>query len=181
MAKRVFKADLSVKGIENLKKQLIDYKSNLNKKCETFVRKLAEAGIEVAKHNTGSFGTYITFSVKTEQNKNGCKAILIATNTGIIKSEWKTQDGVKSADISPLLMCEFGSGLKAENPMNVPGVGTGTFPGQTHATDPQGWWYMDLNGEWHHSYGISPKAPMYHATMEIQQKVTQVAKEVFGE
>ena len=132
MAKKVLKANIfSPSSIQELQKQLGDYKNSLNDKCEQFVRELAESGIFVAKQSVGNFGKYITFSVKTEKEKNGCKGVLFASNTGIIKSEWRTQDGVKTADVSPLLMAEFGSGMKAENPMNVPGVGT------RHVS----WWY----------------------------------------
>jgi hypothetical protein len=95
-----------------------------------------------------------------------------------IKSEWQTKDGVRSAEISPALMLEFGSGLKAENPANIEGVGTGTFPGGTHGTEP-GWWYMDLDGVWHHSSGVAPKMPMYYAGKELREKVLEIAKEIF--
>lgn len=149
-------------------------------KCELLIRRLAEKGIQTAQKQAGEYGKYISFTMQTDQNRDGCSGVMLATNTGIVKSEWQTKEGIKSADISPLLMVEFGSGLRAENPMNVPGVGTGTFPGQTHAKDPQGWWYLDLNGEWHHSYGIFPRAPMYKAAMEMQDIVVQTAKEVFG-
>lgn len=180
MAKKILKADLSISSIRQLQKDLEKYKTDLVRKCEEFVRRLAESGIDVAKQNVGSYGKYITFSVKAEQNQNGCKGVLVASNTGIIKSEWRTQDGVKTADVSPLLMAEFGSGMKAENPMNVPGVGQGTFPGGTHGNDPSGWWWMDLNGEWHHSRGVTPTMPMYHASLEMIAKVQSVAKRVFG-
>lgn len=179
--KKRLKATLSVNSINSLIKELEVYKSDLDRKCELFIQKLAENSISVAKSNVGNFGKYITFSVKTEPNKTGCRGILLATNTGIIKSEWKTLEGAKSADVSPLLMVEFGSGIRAENPMDVSGVGTGTFPGSTHGTDPSGWWWMDLEGIWHHSYGVTPKAPMYHATMEMHQKVVTIAKGVFGQ
>ena len=181
MSKKVLKANIfSPSSIQELQKQLGNYKESLNDKCERCVRELAESGISVAKQNVGSYGKYITFSVKAEQNQNGCKVVLVASNTGIIKSEWRTQDGVKTADVSPLLMAEFGSGMKAENPMNVPGVGQGTFPGGTHGNDPSGWWWMDLNGEWHHSRGVTPTMPMYHASLEMIAKVQSVAKRVFG-
>ena len=180
MAKRVFKANLSVKGIEQLKKDLQGYKDSLNKKCEIFIRRLAESGIIVAQQNVGNFGKYITFSITTNPTATGCKGIMVATNTGIINSEWLTEDGVKSADVNPLLMVEFGSGLRAKNPKNVPGVGTGTFPGQQHASNPQGWWYMDLNGEWHHSYGVTPKMPMYNASIKMHTEINRIAREVFG-
>ena len=174
-----FKTDLSVKGINNLIKQLNDYQSDLQKKCEEYVRLLAEEGIDVAQQNVGNFGKYITFTVKTNQDQDGCKAVMLATNTGIIKSQWKTKEGVKSADVSPLLMVEFGSGLKAKNPKNIPGVGTGTFPGGTHGNEP-GWWYMDLNDVWHYSTGMEPKQPMYKASLRIANETVRIAKVVFG-
>lgn len=180
MAKKKFKANLSVDGIETLKRQLLDYKQSLNDKCKLLVQRLAEEGIIVAQQNVGNFGKYITFTTSITSTQTGCSGIMIATNTGIITSQWLTQEGEKSADVSPLLMVEFGSGLRAENPKNIPGVGTGTFPGQTHATDPNGWWYMDLDGEWHHSYGITPKMPMYKASIEMHKKINKVAREVFG-
>lgn len=181
MAKKVFKLNpLSSISITALQKQLQEYRDSLDKKCERFVRELAESGISVAKVNTGNFGKYLAFTVQSIRTADGYKAVLLATNTGIIHSEWRTKDGVKTADVSPLLMCEFGSGLRAKNPMNVPGVGTGTFPGGTHGDDPEGWWYMDLDGVWHHSYGMTPKMPMYHASLAIMSNVQRVAKEVFG-
>lgn len=180
MANKTLKSDLSVSGIRNLQNQLMDYQKEIAKKCERLVRELAEIGIETAKQNTGNFGHYITFSVKTEPNKDGCTGLMLATETGKIVSRWKTEDGIKSADVSPLLMVEFGSGWRAENPMNVPGVGQGTFPDQTHAFDKEGWYWTDLNGELHHSYGITPKMPMYNASLEMQRKVIGKVKEVFG-
>ena len=68
--------------------------------------------------------------------------------------------------------------LKAENPANIPGVGTGTFPGGKHGSEP-GWYYMDLEGNWHYSTGVSPKMPMYYTGKELSEKVVAIAKEVF--
>ena len=43
MAKRVFKTDLSVKGIEQLKKDLMNYKNNtLQQKVDLLAKRLAE-------------------------------------------------------------------------------------------------------------------------------------------
>lgn len=181
MAKKIFKADaLSASSIRKLQAELSEYKNNLIKKCEVFVKRLAEAGIDVAKGNTGKFGHYIVFSIKTDPKQDGCNGILLATETGKIVNKWKTKDGDKSADVSPLLMIEFGSGQKAYNPLNVPGVGQGTFPDQTHAFDPSGWYWIDLNGNLQHSRGITPKSPMYKASMEMQDAIIKIAKEVFS-
>ena len=179
MAKKSLKATLSVKSINNLIKDVEAYQNSFQKKCEEFVRELAKSGITVAEGNTGNFGKYITFSIETDPQVDGCKVLLLATNTGIIKSEWKTLEGNKTAEVSPLLVLEFGTGLKAENPKNIPGVGTGTFPGGSHGGEP-GWWWMDLNDVWHYSTGMSPKQPMYKASLHMAETYKEVAKKVFG-
>lgn len=174
----------SISSIRELQKGLEEYKKTIVANCEEAVKRLAECGIETAKLNTGKYGKYIVFSMKVNSDDYGCEAIITATNTGMIKSEWRTADGVKTADVNPLLMAEFGSGLRAENPFDVKGVGTGTFPSETakdHATDPNGWWYMDTEGEWHHSYGMKPSAPMYNAWLEMYSNIETVMKEVFRE
>lgn len=172
---------LSVREINAAQKQLSDYKKQITQKCEEFAKRLCDAGILVATQNTGSYGKYITFYSEITSHGSGIKAVLAATNTGLLKSEWRTRDGTKSVDVSPLLMAEFGSGLKADNPRAGEfGMGTGTFPGQTHAGDPEGWWYMDLDGEWHHSYGVTPTMPMCKASQEMIKNVRRIAKEVFG-
>ena len=182
MAKRPpIKVDLSVKGIEELKRELLNYKEvTLNNLLREYVTELAQEGITVGQQNVGGFGKYITFSIQTDITKDGCKALMVATETGKIISSWQTVDGIKTAEVSPLLMAEFGSGWGAENPMNVPGVGQGTFPGQSHAFDKEGWYWMDLDGNWNYSKGINAKMPMYKASQHIHQIAKSKAREVFG-
>ena len=179
---KVVKFGLSVKEVQNAIKEIKAYQSDLNRKCEELCRRLTQDGILIAKAHIGSsgFGKYIHLGSEITPQQAGCKAILYMEDTTKIKSEWQTLEGVQSAEVSPRLMIEFGAGLKAENPANIPGVGTGTFPGQTHAENLSGWWYMDLNNVWHHSTGVSPKMPMYFAGKEMREKVVAIAREVFG-
>lgn len=174
---------LSVSGVRQAQRELRRYRDDLQKKCEVFIERLAEKGIAVASQNVGGYGKYIIFSTHTTPQRHGYSGVMMATQTGIITSEWRTADGsIKSADVSPLLMIEFGSGLAGmEHPRaHIFGMGTGTFPGQTHAEDPEGWWYMDVAGEWHHSYGIAPELPVYKAAMEMRRELVATAREVFG-
>ena len=176
--------NLSARSVRSAMKELEKYKRDLLRKCEIFCETLANKGILVAQMNTGEYGRYITFSVQTEPKRTGARALLIATNTGHIVSQWQTKEGVQEADVSPLMMAEFGSGLRAnlsQNPKAAEfGMGTGTFPDQTHAEDPNGWWYMDLEGEWHHSYGVYPTMPMWNAHEEMYDQIASTAREVFG-
>ena len=180
MSKKVISMSLSQKSIQNAIKELNQYKSDVLRKTQEYVSRLSELGIQTSKNNVGNFGRYITFAKELEPNKYGCKAIVLATQTGTIVSRWQTKDGIKSADVSPLLMAEFGSGHRAENPMNVPGVGQGTFPDQTHAFDEDGWYWRDLDGELHHSKGVTPSMPMYKAFVEMELSAIRIAREVFG-
>lgn len=172
---------LSVREVQAAIKELKAYQNDLNRKCEELCRRLADEGIQIAQSHIGSsgFGKYIHLDSEITPEKAGCKAIFYMEDTTKIKSEWQTKEGVRSAEISPALMIEFGSGLKAENPANIPGVGTGTFPGGKHGNEP-GWYYMDLEGNWHYSTGVSPKMPMYYAGKELREKVVAIAKNVFS-
>ena len=180
MAKKVFKADLSVKGIEALKSQLLQYKDSLPIKCEKLVSRLLQSGVAVSqtKISESPLGKYVTVTTNISADKTGCKGILLA------KGEVKEQEGY--APFSILLAIEFGAGAHF-NPTPNPIIssefpyGVGTFPGETHAMEPGGWYFWsEEKQQWIHSYGVKATMPMYSADMEIIKNVTKIAKEVFG-
>ena len=180
MAKKVFKSDLSVKGIEALKSQLLQYKDSLSIKCEKLVSRLLQSGVEVskAKINESPLGKYVTVTTNISADKMGCKGVLLA------KGAVKEQEGY--APFSILLAIEFGSGVHF-NPTPNPIIssefpyGVGTFPGQVHAFQSEGWMYWDEKvQEWRHTCGVKATMPRYNADMEIIQNVVKFAKEVFG-
>lgn len=158
--------------------QLQQYQNELNRKCELLCRKLSAEGIAIAWVQIGSsgFGKYIRLSSEISSERAGCKAIIYMEDSQKIVSQWQTREGTQSKEISPALMLEFGAGLPAQNPANIPGVGTGTYG--THGNQP-GWWYMDLEGAWHYATGVSPKMPMYNTGKELREKVMEIAEEVF--
>ena len=178
MAKKVFKSDLSVKGIEALKRQLLQYKDSLPIKCEKLVSRLLQSGVAVSqsKISESPLGKYVTVTTNISADKMGCKGILLA------KGAVKEQEGY--APFSILLAIEFGAGIHF-NPTPNPLIssefpyGVGTFPGQTHAYQDM-WWYWDENTqEWKPTHGVKATMPMYSADMEIIQNVVKYAKEVF--
>ena len=171
---------LSVTEVNKAIQEIKAYQNDLDCKCEELCRRLAVEGIRITQSHIGSsgFGKYIHLGSEITPQQAGCKAIFYMEDTAKIKSEWRTTEGVQSAEISPSLMLCFGSGLKAQNPTNLPEVGTGTFG--EHGADPSGWWYMDLEGVWHHSTGIEPKMPMYKAGKELRERVLNIARDVFN-
>ena len=179
MAKKVFKSELSVKGIEALKSQLLQYKDSLSIKCEKLVSRLLQSGVAVSqsKISESPLGKYVTVTTNISADKMGCKGILLA------KGAVKEQEGYEPFSI--LLAIEFGAGIYF-NPEPNPLIssefpyGVGTFPGQTHAYEDM-WWYWDENTqEWKPTHGVKATMPMYSADMEIIQNVVKYAKEVFG-
>ena len=70
MTKRRFKTDLSVRGINNLKAELINYKKNiLQSKIDLFTRRLAEDRLRtIYWKKTPAFGSKIAI----KDNRNLC-------------------------------------------------------------------------------------------------------------
>ena len=172
------KEDLSVKGIENVKKKLIQYRDvELPRKCKEFVERLLQIGVDVsrAKISESPLGKYVTVTTDVSADKMGCKGILLA------KGAVKEQEGY--APFSILLAIEFGAGIHY-NPTPNPnadkfGLGVGTFPGQIHAYE-DFWFYWDENAqEWKPTHGVKATMPMYSADMEIIQNIVKIAKQVF--
>ena len=173
------KSELSVNGIESVKRQLLQYKDNLPIKCEKLVSRLLQSGVSVSqtKINKSPLGKYVTVTTNISADKMGCKGILLA------KGAVKEQEGYEPFSI--LLAIEFGAGIHY-NPTPNPIIssefpyGVGTYPGQTHAYEDM-WFYWDENTqEWKPTHGVKATMPMYSADMEIIQNVVKFAKEVFG-
>lgn len=178
MAKRKLSTDLSVKGIENLKKKLEHYRDvELPNKCRELASRLSEIGVNVAQAriDESPLGKYVTIRTDITEEKAGCKAILIATG------ETKESEGY--APFNTLLAIEFGAGIHY-NPTPNPnadefGLGVGTFPGQIHAFE-DFWFYWDEEAqEWRPTHGVKATMPMYNAAKEIQKQIVKEARAVF--
>lgn len=103
-------------------------------------------------------------------------------------------DGAYTLGISltgkDVMFVEFGAGITFNKGNKYPtkrnnlnyspdDYGVGTYPGQTHAFDPNGWWYTE-NGESIHSYGTPAAAPLGHADEAICVNALRTAISVFG-
>ena len=179
MARRVFRTDLSQKGIENLKRQILSYKNNeLPMKCQMLTQVLASKGFTVAsaKINESPLARYVTLKIESERTLIGAKSMLIGIGESI------ESDGYEP--FNTMLAIEFGAGIhynSEENPRaRELGFGVGSFPGQTHAFD-DGWYFWDdKNQQWKFSRGIKATMPLYSADLEIINSVLWSVKEVFG-
>ena len=176
---RVFKADLSQKGIEKLIKDLRNYQQvTLPNRCRELVTRLAEIGIQTAKVqiDKSQLGHYISIKTDISPEVMGFKAILIATGETFTSDEYN--------DFNTLLAIEFGAGIHY-NPLPNPysystGFGVGSFPGQIHAFE-DGWHYWDEESQsWKYTHGVKATMPMFEARVEMVNKLKKIAKEVFS-
>lgn len=159
---------LSQKSIQSAIKQVEEYKKSLPSKCELLVRLLAEHGMSVSK-------AIIEQHIFSGQTLNS------------IRIENRSDSGITRMSIvvesDAILFLEFGSGILYSGTVNPKsaelGMGPGTYPGEGHWDDPNGWWYLGDDGEYHHSFGIEAAMPMYRATMDIVRNVGTIAKAVF--
>jgi hypothetical protein len=160
---------LSVSEINSAIAQLRQYQLELNYKCQKFAEKLANLGLQTAKAilEKHIYSGETIGSLRIETDEVGA----ITRLRIVVESE-------------AILFLEFGAGVKYSGTVNPKsadlGYGPGTYPGVGHWDDPNGWWYLGDDGEYHHSYGIKAAMPMYQATVAMRQQIMSIAKEVFG-
>lgn len=175
----VIKGNLSVKGIQKMRKELAKYKSSFQYKTKLYVERLIEEGVEVtqAKVRESPLGKYVAISTDISEEKAGCKGIIIATGEVQYSDEY--------APFSTILAIEFGAGI-SYNPNPNPnadelGFGVGTFPGQSHAEE-DGWYFWDdAKQMWIYSKGVKATMPMYETQKYIVDNFKRIAKEVFND
>ena len=181
----VIKAKLNSADIRRMAVDVERYQIEFQIKVHTVLQRLADKGIVAAAMSVGNMGNYITF---TKQN-DPYSVTIVAKETSLILSEWIRYGITVHAELSPLLMSEFGAGRHAiiwegltEHTNTLPDgteIGRGSFPGQTHAFE-DSWRYMDVSGNWHTASGIKPTRPLHNAVIEIITQVEATAREVFG-
>lgn len=176
-----FKSDLSVSGLKNLRKQLMDYKNSiLPKKMDEFVRRLAEVGMPVIENKVAEAGfTYdekgIQSGSDTEHNTYVKLDSLIGMSRATLVLEGRE-----------ILFIEFGAGVAYNGSAGASphpkgqenGFLIGTY-GMGHGSQ-QVWGYYADTGELVLTHGTKATMPMYKASLEIQKKVIEIAKDVFG-
>lgn len=172
------------KSIQNMINYLEGVKSSFPEQCKQFCEELATVGIKAAIMATTSdksgLSNLVVFAKEMKiEDKSGCSMIMYGRNIRSVFGE-----DANAAEVSPILMIEFGSGPNGAPPQSLLDgqltVGQGSFPGQTHAFDTNGWWYKSTrDGEWHHSYGIVPCYPMQNAYDKMVTQVDKIARSCF--
>lgn len=186
------KGELSKDGIRKMVREILAYEDELLEQTRLFTNQLAFFGISAAysKIQGNKYASYIEFG-KRYVIGSGKKArtvtmmLVYGKNIDQYIAEWSTDkagNNIRTAEVNPILMAEYGSGFFADTSGhdNSEGLGgQGTFPDQSHAFDPNGWfWYVD--GVKYHSFGEAPSAPMLEAYTEMRTRIYEAAKNVWG-
>lgn len=181
MAKRPsLKANLSVKSLQDLKKQLLDYKAELEDKCERFVRELAEAGIPVVESHIAQAGfTYDEKGIQSGSDTEHNTYVKVDSLIGMSKATLVLEG-------REILFIEFGAGVTYNGSVGSSphpkgqenGFLIGTY-GMGHGSQ-QVWGYYAEDGELVLTHGTKATMPMYKASLDIRKKVVGIAKRVFG-
>lgn len=181
MAKKVFNAEFSIKGINKLKQDLLDYKNNeLPRKLDWLVLKLAESGIPTVERQmqdasysydekgvrSGSNTEHRTY-VKLDRLINMARATLV----------------LEGAEV---LFIEFGAGVHYNGSVGSSPHPLGAQNGFLIGTYGMGngsrrvWGYYAESGELVLTRGTKATMPMYMADQEIIRNVVRIAREVFS-
>ena len=181
MSKKVIKCSLSQKSIQNAIQELRSYQSELSRKTEIFVKRLAEIGIPVIDENMAKANyTYDEKGIRSGSDTSHYTHVEIHTFGDYAQANLIVEG-------KSLFFIEFGAGVYYNG-----SVGTSPHPkgqefgfligsyGAGHGQQ-KVWGYYDDSGQLVLTHGVEATMPLFHAHEEIIQKYVKVAKEVFGD
>ena len=167
---KTIKLKLNQKSIQEAIREIEKYKKSLLDKNKIFVKRLSEIGIPVIDNRISS--------AKGDADKS--------YNTYIeVNSSGENSQAVLKAEGKNLLIIEFGAGIHYNGPAGSSPHPKGKELGYTIGSYGKGlgkndyWYYISDSGEKMKSYGTQAAMPLYHASVEMRQKMVEIAKEVF--
>jgi len=195
-ARRIEVDILSIRSLENLKKELKAYKDSLPERTAAFVAALAEVGYKVANdaldNSSHQMGDRVNI-VKTDVSfdETGCYAIIKSVPKEILATSWYRRDkdgkGVEvTGSLNPALAVEFGTASKALPPQErfggYGGQGTNSKGGNAGRSE---WWFargLDENGkptDWKRGTAIKPTRPLHNALLAMESEIDTIARRYF--
>lgn len=180
------------KSIDEAIRKLEKYKEELRTKTEAFMSELADAGIQILDAYVGRISPiYRTGGLDAGGDD-------LSTSKGAIREEGDKWICEIFLNGSQSVFVEFGSGVTHNTSVGGSlhpkggelGFTIGSYPGQTHADDPNGWYYRskwsneDKYGKKGknvvHTYGTPTFAPLYNTSQDLIDVIYEVAKRTYG-
>ena len=174
--------DLSVKGIEKLKRYLLDYKSDLNSKLKIFVNEVAKLGIPVIETKIAEANyTYDEDNIQSGSDTTH-KTYINLVSSGDYAEATLIVEGEE------ILFIEFGAGVSYNTPKGTSPHELGSQYKFLIGTYGKGygarqiWGYYDDGGELVLTRGTKATMPMWEAKKVIRnsENVISIARKVFG-
>lgn len=192
---RKFTATLNTESIDNLIKDLTEYKESLSEKTQRLVDELLDKGIaraETVKGKPGTYGThgmekYVTFTKELDVDKYGCYGMMLGVGS-VIESKWYSlEEKERNGSISSILALEFGTAATALEATSMFGGhgGRGTNARYGHENDTD--WYFITGFEadgrpiYKHATSITPTRPMMNAANEMIAEIYKTARRIFSQ
>ena len=171
MRNKTINIDLTQSGIQKAVREIRQYKQSLVNKNALFVQRLGEIGIPVIDSRIAA--------AQGDSNKNH--------NTYIrLNSFGSYSQAVLVVEGKDLLMLEFGAGIHYNGAAGSSPHPKGQEFGYTIGSYGRGqgandfWFYTADTGESVMSHGTQATMPVYNASVEILQRIKEIAKEVFS-
>lgn len=168
----VIKMSLSVKSMENAKREIRSYKQEIRRKAEETVRRLASYGCEVCKAKVIEMGIPDTGNLLHSVGSYFDEASM----RGFIRV---------SCDYA--VFVEFGTGTKG---MKTPYIsetmsksGYKYMGGTSYVTLSDGrigWYYPADDGTWRFTEGLPSRPFMYETGQELRHELKNIIQEVFS-
>lgn len=161
---RTIKLGFDSASIMRALKELEGYQLWLREKADALAIELTTRGLDyVAMRFESAYykGPRDDVSYDVEDRGNGVYAIVVNGETAVI--------------------IEFGAGVTRGygHPQAAEfGFGPGTYPGQTHAMDPNGW-YLPRSAGGGHTDGNPPSMSMYNTAKTLRDELADIARGVF--
>ena len=161
---KVINMSLNTASIDAAIKEIRDYQAWIRRKTTEFVERLANEGAIQALigYESAYYRGPRDVDVNVEDRGDNTFAIVASGET--------------------ILILEFGAGVTYGygHPLALAyGMGPGTYPGQKHAFDPQGWWLPKEAGGGH-TFGNAPSMTMYKVGKDLRDRIVEIAREVFS-
>lgn len=151
----------------------IDALESYQKKLKEKQRQMLEIAADSAsadalnRFDTAQYDGDFSISVYKEM-ENAKTAFVVAEGDEVAFIEFGT--GARYPDIHP----------NATEPWMEHGSWSLGEYGKGHWSDPQGWFYDQGDGTYKHTYGNPANMCLYYTAREIEKRIPDIAKEVFG-
>ena len=174
MAKKKISVEFSQRGIEQLKKELLDYKDTLQYKVDLLAKTLAETGVDVARANVARLDAIFTgelissIHTKFGGSGNGTAIFYIVVDSEhAAYVEFGTgqlgMEGGYPYPFPPGVDWQYNTGEK------IKPFGKGQY----------GWFYQDDKGNVYFTQGMPSRPFMYETSLDLMKLVVKIAKGVF--